>query len=347
MEFAITFRGDLDKKRVVAICRQAEAAGFDYAWFFDSHALWRDLYPQMAVATEHTERLRFGPCVTNPAIRDWSVAGSLFAAMAVQSDGRFDMGVGRGDSSVRVIGKRPATVARLEEFCRAMKAMVRGETVRYAGVPEPVRFDWTGGYELPVWVAAYGPRALAAAGRVGDGLIVQLADVGLCRWMGDQAREAGAAEGRDMATYRVMACAPVWVGDRETGIARTKWYPALVGNHVADIVKHHGTDTDLVPKSLTSYIERRDGDGADEGYDYRQHTARDSDNSAYVGAEITEDFCVIGPASAHVGKLRALEAAGVTQFNIYLTNGGEEQIVAAYADHVIPQFRSSPARAGQ
>ena len=61
MEFAITFRGDLEKERVVAICRQAEAAGFDYAWFFDSHVLWRDLYPQMAVAIEHTGRLRFGP----------------------------------------------------------------------------------------------------------------------------------------------------------------------------------------------------------------------------------------------------------------------------------------------
>ena len=224
MEFAITFRGDLDKNRVLAICRQAEAAGFDYAWFFDSHVLWRDLYPQMAVAIEHTRKLRFGPCVTNPAIRDWSVAASLFAAMAVQSDGRFDMGVGRGDSSVRVIGKRPATVARLEEFCIAMKALVRGEQVAYEDAPEPVRFDWTGGYEMPVWVAAYGPRALAAAGRVGDGLIVQLADVGLCQWMGDQARAAGSAQGHDMAGYRVMACAPVWVGDRESGIAQTKWF---------------------------------------------------------------------------------------------------------------------------
>ena len=142
-----------------------------------------------------------------------------------------------------------------------------------------------------------------------------------------------------MADYRVMACAPVWVGDRETGIAQTKWFPALAGNHVADIVKHHGAGTDLVPESLTAYIARREGVGADEGYDYHEHTALESDNSAYVTPEITEDFCVIGPAEAHVEKIRALEAAGVTQFNIYLVNGGEEQIVAAYADHVIPHFR--------
>ena len=147
-------------------------------------------------------------------------------------------------------------------------------------------------------------RRLAASA---TGLIVQLGDVGLCQWMGDQARAAGRAEGRDMADYRVMACAPVWVGDREAGIAQTKWFPALVGNHVADIVKHHGASTDLVPESLTAYIAEREGIGADEGYDYRQHTALESDNSAYVSPEITEDFCVIGPAEAHVEKIRALE----------------------------------------
>jgi len=205
MEFAITLRGDLDKKRAVAICRQAETGGFDYTWFFDTHVLWRDLYPQMVVCMEHTTTMRFGPCVTNPMVRDWSVAASLFAALAVQSDGRFDMGVGRGDSSVRVMGKRPSTVATLVEFCHAMKGLVRGDEVRYADVPEPIQFDWTGGYELPVWVAAYGPKALAAAGQVGDGLIVQLGDPQLSQWMAEQALDAGRAAGRDMSDYRVMA----------------------------------------------------------------------------------------------------------------------------------------------
>lgn len=339
MEFAITLRGDLDKKRCVAICRQAEAGGFDYTWFFDTHVLWRDLYPQMVVCMEHTKTMRFGPCVTNPMVRDWSVAASLFGALAVQSDGRFDMGVGRGDSSVRVMGKRPSTVATLIEFCNAMKGLVRGDEIRYADVPEPIQFDWTGGYEMPVWVAAYGPKALAAAGQVGDGLIVQLGDPQLSQWMTEQALEAGRAAGRDMSDYRVMACAPVWIGDHERGIEQTKWYPALVGNHIADIVKKYGADSDLVPKSMTEYIAARDGVGADEGYDYRHHTEAGSDNAYYVSDAITESFCVIGQPEEHVEKLKKLEAAGVTQFNIYLTNGEEERLVAEYVEHVIPHFR--------
>ncbi len=339
MEFAITFRGDLDKKRVVAICGMAEAAGFDYAWFFDSHILWRDLYPQMAVAIEHTDRLRFGPCVTNPRVRDWSVAASLFGALAVQSDGRFDLGVGRGDSSMRAMGKRPATVAHMVEFCEAMKGLVRGDPVQYEGCSDPVQFDWTGSYEMPLWIAAYGPKALAAAGRVGDGLIIQLAEPSICQWMGEEAKAAGKEAGRDMSDYRVMACAPVWVGDRERGIEQTKWFPGLVGNHVADVLKWYGKGTRVVPESLTAYVEAREGVGADEGYDYKRHTQLDSENLYYVTPEITEAFCPLGPPEAHVERLRQLETAGVTQFNIYLCGGEEERLVAEYAEHVLPHFK--------
>ena len=59
------------------------------------------------------------------------------------------------------------------------------------GCPEPVKFPWAEGYDLPVWVAAYGPMALSSAGRVGDGLVLQLAEPGICKWLADQAMEAG------------------------------------------------------------------------------------------------------------------------------------------------------------
>ncbi|HLA44512.1 MAG TPA: LLM class flavin-dependent oxidoreductase, partial [Aggregatilineales bacterium] len=71
MEFGITFKGDMTPERMLNLIKQAEAAGFDYAWFFDSHVLWQDCYAMMAAASQHTERMRFGPFVTNPAIRDW------------------------------------------------------------------------------------------------------------------------------------------------------------------------------------------------------------------------------------------------------------------------------------
>lgn len=333
MEFAITFKGDLSPKRTVALCRQAELAGFRYAWFYDSHILWRDPWVTMAMCMEHTDTLRFGSCVTNPGVRDWSVAASMYATLALQSGGRLDIGVGRGDSSMRVMGKTPKTIARMCEYVQAVKGLVRGESVRYAEIPAAVELPWAEGYELPVWIAAYGPRALQAAGEQGDGLIIQLGEPLLCRWFAGQALAAGEAAGRDMSGYRVMAAAPAWVGGRGRGREQTRWFPAMVGNHVADIVEKYGSATTEVPESFTRYIEGR------RGYDYREHADKDADHLGFISDEVVESFSILGGAGEHVTKLKALQAAGVTQFNIYLMCGEEERIVAEYGEHIIPHFQ--------
>ena len=94
MEFGITFKGVVEPERARKLVAQAEEAGFTYCWFYDSHILWRESFPAMAMCMEHTKNMRFGPCVTNPNTRDWSHAASLFASLAKQSDGRFDIGAG-------------------------------------------------------------------------------------------------------------------------------------------------------------------------------------------------------------------------------------------------------------
>lgn len=106
MEFGICFKGEMEPNRMRAVVRQAENAGFTYCWFYDSHILWRESFIPMAMCMEHTTTMRFGPCVTNPNTRDWSHAASLFGSLAKQSNGRFDIGLGRGDSAVRVMGKK-------------------------------------------------------------------------------------------------------------------------------------------------------------------------------------------------------------------------------------------------
>ena len=332
MEFGITFKGFVEHNRARALVKQAEAVGFTYCWFYDSHILWRESYPAMAMCMEHTEKMRFGPCVTNPNTRDWSLAASLFASLALQSGGRFDIGLGRGDSSVRVMGKKPATLARLAEFTQKMKAMVRGEEVSYGECPAPVKFPWAVGYELPVWVGAYGPKALATAGEVGDGLILQIAEPSVCKWLAEQAVAAGEAAGRDMSNFRVMSAAPAYLGPVEDCIEPTKWFPAMVGNHVADIVEKYGAGGYHVPISLTDYIENR------RGYDYSKHGQSDNPYLEFITPDIVKSFCVLGQPEEHIAKIRKLEEVGVTQFNIYLDNGDEENIIAEYGKTIIPAF---------
>lgn len=332
MEFAITFKGDIDPKRTVALCKQAEQAGFTYAWFFDSHVLWRECYVTMAMCMEHTTNLRFGPCVTNPGVRDWSVAASLFATLEVQSGNRFDMGLGRGDSSRRVLGHKPMTAQTMIEFADAVKRMVRGEQVQYDESIAPVQLPWTNGYEMPVWIAAYGPKVLAAAGQEADGLIIQLADPTLVKWLSDHAISEGKAAGKDMSNYRVMSAAPVWVGDMQKAREQTRWFPAMVGNHVADLVERYGKTGATVPQRLTDYVEGR------KGYDYRHHADKDADHLGFITEDIIDSFGILGTVEQHVEKLKELEAIGVTQFNIYLMCGDEERIVEEYGKHILPNF---------
>lgn len=333
MEFGITFKGFVSPDRARKLVKMAEEAGFDYCWFYDSHILWRESFVAMAMCMEHTTKMRFGPCVTNPNVRDWSVAASLYASLALQSNGRFDIGLGRGDSSMRVMGKKPANLARLTEFTHKVKAMVRGEEVMYGECEKPVKFPWATGYELPVWVGAYGPKALAVAGEHGDGVILQIGDPDLVQWFGQQCQDAGTKVERDMSNFKVQAAAPAYFGDMETCIEKTKWFPAMVGNHVADIVEKYGTDSGLVPKSLTDYIEQR------RGYDYSKHGQSDNPYLDFITDDIVKSFCVLGEAEDHITKIQALKNAGTTQFNIYLDNGDEENIITRYGKEVIPAFR--------
>jgi probable F420-dependent oxidoreductase len=335
MEFAITFKGDISPRRTVELCKMAEQAGFTYAWFFDSHILWREAFVTMAMCIEHTSKLRYSTCVTNPGVRDWSVAASLHATLAAQSGGRIDMGIGRGDSSRRMMGRKPLNVETMVEFCHAVKDMVKGKEVAYEEDVKPVTIPWAEGYDLPVWFAAYGPKALAAAGEHGDGLIIQLGDPWLVKWFTDQALVAGKNAGRDMSDFKVMSAAPVWVGDMQKGREQTRWFPAMVGNHVADLVEKYGKEGNSVPQRLTDYIEGR------KGYDYRHHADKDADHLDFIKDDIIDSFGVLGDIDAHVAKMKELESVGVTQFNIYLMVGDEERMVEEYGSKILPAFNAA------
>ena len=333
MDFGFTLKPDHTIERTVALTRQAEAAGFTYGWLFDSHVLWREPYVLLTLMAQATQHMRLGTCVTNPATREPSVTASTLAVLDEVSGGRMDLGIGRGDSARRVLGKPPTTMATLEEAIRVIRDLVEGRTVTYEGTE--LVLPWTGKWKLPVWVAGYGPMALAMTGRVADGLILQLADPDLIRWFVGQLREAAAAAGRDPASLKVQAAAPAHVGPREVGRERTRWFPALVSNHVMDLVNKYPREQ--LPAALTGYVQDR------TGYDYLHHAEVGSSNAGFVGDEVTDRFCVLGTADDHVRKLRELAAAGVDQFNFYLMNGDEEEQVEIYGREIIPALASVAA----
>src|SRR5881628_1637925 len=121
MEFGFTLKPDHSLARIASLTRLAESAGFSYGWLFDSHVLWKEPYVLLALMAQNSERMRLGTCVTNPGTREPSVTASLLASLDELSGGRMDLGIGRGDSARRVLGKTPITLAHTEEAINGIR----------------------------------------------------------------------------------------------------------------------------------------------------------------------------------------------------------------------------------
>lgn len=329
MQFGFTLKPDMPLDRIVSLARLAERSGFEYGWIFDSHVLWKDPYPLLVLMAQNTERMRLGTCVTNPATREPSVTASTLAVLQMLSKGRMDLGIGRGDSARRVLGKRPTTLADLELATRVIKELCEGRAVEFEGTA--LQLTWAEPHRLPVWIAGYGPKALALTGRIADGAVIQIADPALVGWCGGLLREGATAAGRPDNEVQIMCAAPAHLGPRQDVRERVRWFPALVSNHVVDLVRRYGEQG--LPEELTAYVRGR------PGYDYTHHAESGSANAAFVDDASVDRFCVIGEVDEHVQKLRELAEAGVDQFNIYLMSGEEEAILETYGREVIPALR--------
>jgi probable F420-dependent oxidoreductase len=333
LQFGFTLKPDMEPARIVALTQQAEAVGFHYGWVFDSHVLWLEPYPLLTMMALNTTRMRLGTCVTNPAVRDITVTASLLATLNRISGGRMDLGIGRGDSSRRVLGKKPTSLADLEDAVVRIQKLATGQPCEIDG--EQVSLDWALG-DLPTWIAGYGPKALHLTGRIADGVILQFADPHLISWCLNFVREGAEAAGRDPASIQVMAAAPVWVSeDLAVARERVRWFPALVSNHVMDLISRY--DQSKLPPELTSFVRGR------TGYDYHHHAEVGSENASFVPDEVVDRFCIVGPVKEHKRRLRELANLGVSQFNIYLMNGDEEDTLDVYGREIMPAFAATGA----
>jgi probable F420-dependent oxidoreductase len=330
MDFGVVLQTDPPASRVIELAQMAEGLGFTHGWTFDSHVLWQEPFVIYSRILAATERMVVGPMVTNPGTRDWTVLASLFATLNDMYGERTICGIGRGDSALRYIGEKPKTLATMVEAMAVIKALVAGEEIIYNG--KPLSIPWIEqGWDLPMWVAGYGPRALATIGEHADGYILQLADPQVLEWTMAAVRAAAVEAGRDPDDVAICVVAPAYVGDdiahqRE----QLRWFGGMVGNHVADMVKRYGEDSSKVPEVLSDYIEAR------EGYDYDHHGKADNPSTDFVPDEIVDRFCVLGTVGHHIEKLSMLKEMGVDHFGIYLMHDDQEGTLGAYGDSVIP-----------
>lgn len=328
MDFGAVLQTNPPSARTVQLAKLAEDHGFSHVWTFDSHVLWQEPYVIYSKILAETRKVTVGPMVTNPATRDWTVTASTYATLNEMYGNRTICGIGRGDSAVRVSNGTPTTLKTLRDSIHVIRELANSRSVEYNGAT--LQFPWSVGSKLDVWVAAYGPLALKLTGEVGDGFILQMADLDVAEWMIKTVREAAANVGRDPESIKFCVAAPMYIGDDwEHMRDQCRWFGGMVGNHVADIVKKYGADS-AVPKALTDYIKGR------EGYDYNEHGRAGNTHADFVPDEIVDRFCLMGTADQHIEKLKALKEMGVDQFAGYLQHDNKEETLRVYGETVIP-----------
>ena len=334
MDFGVVLQTDPPSQKVIELTVMAEELGFTYGWTFDSHVLWQEPFVIYSQMLANTDRMVVGPMVTNPGTRDVTVLASLFATLNEMFGDRTICGMGRGDSALRYIGEKPTTLATMVESMEVIKGLVAGESVRYNGLD--IKIPWIEeGWDLEMWGAGYGPRALATIGAHSDGFILQLADPQILEWTMKAVHDAAVEVGRNPDDIKICVVAPAYVGDDvDHQREQLRWFGGMVGNHVVDLVNRYGEDETMVPTALSDYIAER------EAYDYAHHGKSGNPTTDFVPDDIVDRFCVVGPVEDHIAKMQLLQDMGVDQFGIYLMHDQREATLEAYGKDVIPAINA-------
>lgn len=314
--FGVTAAG-LAIREVVAWSTEAERLGFDLLAFVDSPALWHEMFCQVTLAAAATTRIRLATAVTNIVTRNIGVVAAAAATVDELAPGRFQLGLGVGDSGVLNLGERPASIADLERGVAALRRLTAGRDARHGGVLVRNRWAHRG---VPILLAGSGPRMLALAGRVADGVIVgggfspvTVADGQRCIDRGQSARESDLSSGGIEVWYQTRYA----VADtRDEAIRAVRPVVAAAGHHVFGNNPLAQVPDDLQP-AISQFIAR---------YDSAHHGAPGDSPNVVLMDELgltdhfVDRFAVAGTPDECARRIRDLVAGGVTRFIMATAN---------------------------
>lgn len=307
LTFGISFAPN-HPKEVTEWCRAAEDCGFERVGLVDSQSIYREVYVSCTAGVQATQSVKIGPRVTNALTRHPSVTAAALLTMAELAPGRIFAGVGTGDSALINIGLRPIKLAALGEFVKCIRSLMRGERVLYQG--SELHLTWSGA-EIPIYVAAHGPKTLEFSGEHADGVIYgdgvgqEVVRDALSRIAAGAAKAGRQVEDLD-----------IWWGlcgnvgnSREEAMRQIKMLLAAKANHLArfpDQNKH-------VPSEFREVLDR-----IHQGYSYLEHQkpGENTTNARLVSESGLENYlagryAIVGTPEDCLSRLRELEEMGV------------------------------------
>ncbi|MGW2514828.1 LLM class flavin-dependent oxidoreductase [Streptomyces scopuliridis] len=327
--------------RLVETVRRAEDLGFDQVWFPDSQLLWRDVFTVLTAAALATERIGLGSAVTNLATRHPAVVASAARSVAELAPGRFILGLGVGNSSVGPVGMRPSTGAEMRAGLTLLKALLKGQEWDFGGVMSRLRDP---GPDIPVHLAASGPRNLKLAGEIADGAIL-LSGVSPKTLANatSHVREGAIAAGRPAGTVSLTVSAFCAVTDDVMAAAR-RLKPicaSIAQNGGAASLALAGIELDVPARVEGVYPDLVHAEDWDAAVKICSEWVSDA-----AALRFAEEFCLVGTAEEIVRKLRALHADGVT--SVFLQHVGSydppTDLIESVGAEVLPALAPGSGR---
>jgi len=314
---------------------RAEELGYSHAWLADSQMIWSDCYATLALVATRTSRIQIGTGVAVSGTRPAAVAAASIATINAIAPGRTFLGVGSGNTAMRIMGQPPHRIAEFDRYLETLRPLLRGEegVLATASGDVPlchqmpdmgfVRFD----PEIPLYVSGFGPRSLGLAGRHGDGAVTALPPrpeyIGYIR----QSIEAGAkAAGRILGDHPITALTHISVLDAGEPIdsprVRAEAGPmAMASVHFAyDQWRQLGQAPPPVFAPIWDDYCAMLADVPNERLHLRIHAGHNCwvvpEEERFVTAELIAATCLVGTAEQVIERLRALGEAGLDQVMI-------------------------------
>jgi 5,10-methylenetetrahydromethanopterin reductase len=322
----------------VAQAEHAEAAGWDGITFTDSQNLCADPFVAVALAAASTRHLRFATGVTNAYTRHPAALANVAATVQETSGGRFVLGIGRGDTALFHLGRKPMPVKRFAKLVTEVQTYLADGTVDCNG--HPSRMQWLGRArqpKVPLDVAASGPKVLDFAARTAERVTLAVgADPDRIAWALDLARKAGADAGRDpgaisFGAYVNVGCHP----DVETArglisgaVAAFAHFSAMPGSTGAGLAE--------ADRAVVADVGRR--------YDSNEHLSNAAAHTGALEPEFVDRFAVVGPPSACADRLVDLAGLGIERFVVTGASFGANRDDARTShrlltDELLPELR--------
>jgi 5,10-methylenetetrahydromethanopterin reductase len=339
-DFCVGFHPDRPIGEVADLAAEAERLGFPGVWVADSQSLFRDVYATLALVADRTQRIRLGTGVTNPVTRHPAVIAGAIGSVAEHAAGReVRLGIGTGETAVESIGRKRATIKRMEDTARVIHALHAGETVEYEEAQ--LRLDWPSP-RVPVVFASSGPKSLTAAGRSADGVYLKLGIHPEVLAYALQHVAAGRSEaGKTMEGFHVQAMLPVAVNDDDPAAARdeVRGFAAAIARAAVRAIPAEDLPEEL--GGTIAELERVSSEArARQSYVEWLHSP---EYARMIPDVIVDAFAIAGTAEEVATRIAALGAHGITEVIAPLTMPDPWPTLRAIGEGVLPRLAEARA----